>query len=178
MKKLIFFAFLIFLSAFAFALNEDFSNLRALMNSYFSSDGLLNIAGEHQIQYANTYVSQIPEPIRAVFGNETINIEILFNDNSKEILGIQTKDAQIIAAQKKPFSKPTMTVFVSEKSIKKILSNDNRIKGFIQAYSSGEIKYEAVGFVPNVQKNIVDTIISILRFFNLFGTGKFLLPHS
>ena len=178
MKKLILFIGIIFISLNALAVNENFSDLKALMNSYFNENGSLNAKGQLQVTYANSYASQIPEVIASIFGNETINIELTFDDKSKEIIGIKTKNAKIIEAKKTSYSNATMNVFVSEKSIKKILSNENRIKGFIDAYTKGEINYKAKGIIPEVKKGIVDTIISILRFFNFFGTGQFLLPYS
>ena len=159
-----------------FAVNENFSDLRALMDSYFNADGSLNSAGLTQVSYANSYASEIPEPVKAVFGNETINIEISFEDASKEIIGIQTKNAQIVVAKKSSFSNPTMNVSVSEKTVKKILSNENRINGFANAYFAGEIKYEALGIIPSIKKSIVDSVISIFRLFSFFNTGRFLFP--
>ncbi|MDO8538128.1 MAG: hypothetical protein Q7S21_04540 [archaeon] len=166
MKKIILLVLLICISLSVLALNENFSDLKSLMNSYFNENGSLNAKGQTQIQYANAFSSQIPEPIRIVFGNETINIQITFADGKKQTIGIITKNAQIAQAQNKPYANPTITIFVSEASVKKILSQENRINAFVKAYNAGEIKYETTSFIPSITKSIIDSFLSFLKFFS------------
>ncbi|MDP6670817.1 MAG: hypothetical protein QGI60_03305 [archaeon] len=107
----------------------------------------------------------IPEPVKQLFGNETINVFIAMGDGSNETVGIKTKDTKVQAIKYNGFENETLHVFVSEETIRDILANDDPLDAAITALINGKITYRGVGFASAAKFGILGFLQSIFAFF-------------
>jgi len=83
--------------------------------------------------------SGIPEPLKQMFGNETINVIIEMENGKTETVGVETFEGKIYDVAYNGFQSPSMNVNVSEETIMKLLGKDSPMDALLGAIQSGEI---------------------------------------
>lgn len=111
----------------------------------------------------NQNIEKVPGIIKALFGNERLNIHI-----NSMIIGVVTKDARIEEMKEGEIENPTMNVYVSKKVISDILKSDDPVSALLTALEKGDIKYEGVSIESRVKFFFVDIGVKILSLFKGF----------
>ena len=142
------------------AMSFDLST-NQLMDLLFTSTGEAKPILQQQIQKANTYVHEVPQFIRDIFGNERINVYITDVSGKVINLGAITENTRIKEIKGKLIENPSLNVFGDETTIKGILNSENRIQEFQDALREGKIRYEGIGFLSSIKFGIISFFQSI-----------------
>lgn len=83
---------------------------------------------EPHINLYNENIDQIPAPVKRLFQNERINLHIILEDGTEEIIGIATskKECEIIEFTDGALNKPTLRVYIDWAKIERLLSEPDQ----------------------------------------------------
>jgi len=164
MKRTALFVVLGFL--FVFLLSNSFGfELRESLNAAFDANGELTAWGIEKVNEINSVSGSIPDEMRAIFGDERINIAVEA-ENGEEILGcVILRDGKIIEAKKAFLSNPTINARTTEGTVKEIAESESQVLEMQKALNDGRITYEPVGVVATIKVTVIKILNSIFSFF-------------
>jgi uncharacterized membrane protein len=140
MKRLMFLMLLVIMSSFAYAQAEVLVEVKAMSEEYKGQE--------------------IPGPIKLIFGNERINVYI---DEIK--VSVVTADGVVKKFQEGHLHDPTMNVYTSEATVKRIMHAQDFKAEAKKAYDNKEITYEGVGAGKKVKLFFVKIAAKIASWF-------------
>src|SRR3989338_7194749 len=87
----------------------------------------------------------IPGIAGTLIGNQRINIHVGISDNEQIVLGIVTEDKTIKSIAIAEVKGPTLEVYTTEQTVKKVLNSENPIGQLKKSLSGKEITYKIHG---------------------------------
>lgn len=144
------------------------SDTRTLLESSFDETGLLKEEFAPQLEYANQQFSQLPGPVKSIFGNQTIEVELKLNDGSVETLGIITKDEAISLLTYGLPIKETLKVWIDEETANTIANSSDIQTAFTNAVNQKKLKYEGITADAQFTTFIADLVVFASTVINAF----------
>ncbi len=90
----------------------------------------------------NSNIDAAPSVLKALLGNEKVNITILLNNSSTAIWGFETKNAKIVRFERGGIENPTIDVFATEDAIYRVQSAQDPLAAYKNAEESGDVRIE------------------------------------
>lgn len=84
----------------------------------------------------NSALAQIPSLVKQMLGTELINAHITFMDGSVVCVGLVTYDGVITLVSDKPFTYPTMALYISEEVVNRIGTATDPSAALLQAWGT------------------------------------------
>ncbi|MBW2992801.1 thrombospondin type 3 repeat-containing protein [Candidatus Woesearchaeota archaeon] len=119
---------------------------------------------QQHIDTYNANLDNLPESLKGLIGNERVNIYIAVNGD-EIVYGAVTKDAKITEYKEGGIEKPTIKVYTTDKTIRKIINSSNPVSAVTKAIKSKEIKYKGVGFFKKFKTGFMKLGFGIYTFF-------------
>jgi len=103
---------------------------------------------ERCVDYYNKHVEKVPKFLNPIIGDQTINVQILNDNETVLVRGVRTKGVSIAEFNDVPFSDPDMDVYIKQSLIDRVLAEDRsaikkRIKQELAAEDSGLAAFRA-----------------------------------
>lgn len=111
----------------------------------------------------NKNIDKIPQVIRNNFANERINIEMTMNDQTTEILSIETKDGKLETIKRELTENPTYKVTTTEQVINNIINSPDPRTEALKAYKNKDIKVEAVTIINKIKMFFANIFIGFIK---------------
>lgn len=115
----------------------------------------------------------LPKPLGTLFGNEQINFHIALNSGGELIIGLITENKQIKSVSAQPVPKPSLNVYTSEETIKKLLMSNNPGLLLRKALDEEKITFKAVGFLNKIKYAFLQTFSNVAALFQETENGSF-----
>ena len=147
MRALIFSALFVLLSVCMAGAAIDLNNLQESIDSY------------------NNNIDAAPSVLKALLGNERINITILLNNSSTVSWGFETENAKIVRFEKGGIENPTIDVFATEDAIYRVQNAQDPAAAYKNAEESGEVKIEGKTLGARLKLGAVLSSGEAIRFF-------------
>jgi hypothetical protein len=152
MKSLIFLALSLLFLLPAASAAIDLSNLNASINDY------------------NKNIDNAPSVLRALLGDERVNITLKLNNSSTESYGIVTKNAKIVEFTPGGLKNPTIEVYGTEAAINNIVNAQDAAAAYRSAESSGQVKIEGKSLTAKLKLGAaLSSSEAIKYFFGIFS---------
>jgi hypothetical protein len=113
----------------------DFNNLQDSVNRY------------------NNKIDQAPAVLKALMGNERLNMTILMNNGNVVIWGLETENAKIVRYSLGGLENPTINEYATESAINEVLNAKDPVAVFNNAKMAGQIRVE--GKTPTAKIKIM-----------------------
>lgn len=107
----------------------------------------------------NQNLDKIPGIVKAVIGDERINLYIT---EKQSIIGALTENAKIITIQEGKIDNPTLNIYITEKTIRRL---QNQEITFQQAIDAEEIRLESQRIRTSIKLWLADKIATIISWF-------------
>ncbi|VVB99150.1 Uncharacterised protein [uncultured archaeon] len=166
--------FSVLLSGFASAAPTGFFVLtqsKDAINAYFDNGKLK----QGVVDQINEQLNAAPKELLSVFGNNKINFAITLDDNSQMDYYAHTVNGKVAEIFQGKKNEADLEVRLNEATIDRIVLSKEPLNEFLNAVSSGEIKYigltpegEAKGAVMNIATAIMNFLKGIVDFFSRF----------
>jgi len=130
---------------------------------FFDGSGELK---EEYLNQVNANLDGVPEYIFRLFGSDNINIYITFDDGAIKTYNAQTSANKLVYLRKGLNDDANITVELTESVINGIMSAENPLDEFLDAFNSKEIKYSGTGVEGAVKGAGVGFAVWILGFVN------------
>ncbi len=144
------------------------ADTRTLLENSFDETGLLKEEFAPQLAYANQQFAELPGPVRSIFGNQTIEVELKLNDGSVETLGIVTKDEAISLLTYGVPIKETLKVWIDEETANTIANANDIQTAFITAVNQKKLRYEGVTADAQLTTFVADVVVWVSTIINAF----------
>lgn len=144
------------------------SDTQTLLENSFNEGGMLKEELLPQLAYANQQFSELPGPVKAIFGNQVIEVELKLNNGSIETLGVVTKGEAIAQVTKGIPVKETLKVKVDEETLNEIANAEDIQSAFVEAVSQKKLTYEGVTADAQLTTFITDIVVWITLVINAF----------
>lgn len=113
---------LLYFSAAGFGV--DYSNLQKTVDGY------------------NEKVDQSPPLLRALLGEEIVDITMLLNNGTIAKWGLETENARIVRFQNGGIEAPTIEIYATQDAIDDVLGAQDAVAAYQKAEKAGQIKIE------------------------------------
>ena len=130
---------------------------------FFDGSGELK---EEYLNQVNANLDGVPEYIFRLFGSDNINIYITFDDGAIKTYNAQTSANKLVYLRKGLNDDANITVELTESVINGIMSAEDPLDEFLDAFNSKEIKYSGTGVEGAVKGAGVGFAVWILGFVN------------
>ena len=130
---------------------------------FFDGSGELK---EEYLNQVNANLDGVPEYIFRLFGSDNINIYITFDDGAIKTYNAQTSANKLVYLRKGLNDNANITVELTESVINGIMSAEDPLDEFLDAFNSKEIKYSGTGVEGAVKGAGVGFAVWILGFVN------------
>ncbi|NPV61635.1 MAG: hypothetical protein HPY61_03225 [Methanotrichaceae archaeon] len=124
MRSLLILSALILLSSSLAMALVDLNNLQSSIDSY------------------NQKIDQAPSVLKALLGDERMDITILLNNSSTIQWGFETRDAKIVRAESGVIENPTIEVYAQEDAIRRIENSNDPAAAYKEAEKAGQVKIQ------------------------------------
>ncbi len=155
---------ILFLGVMGFAQTDT----QTLLENSFNEGGMLKEELLPQLEFANQQFSELPGPVKAIFGNQVIEVELKLNNGSIETLGVITKGESINQVTKGIPVKETLKVRVDEETLNTIANAEDIQTAFVEAVSQKKLTYEGVTAEAQLTTFITDIVVWITVVINAF----------
>ncbi len=162
MDKKIFVLGFCFLLLFSFA---SAGNLKERISRGFDYRGELKEESIKEIGKINARVEKIPFFLRAIFGNEKINVTVEYDDGSRETLGVVTKNAKVAEVKRGELGNATMAAAVKEKTADEIRYAGDKAGEFVKRFSGGEISCQGISAASTIKSGILKAVMGFISVF-------------
>jgi len=128
------------------------------------------------VKQINDNTENVPELLFDLFGSDKMNIYINRSDGTQKAYSAVTADRKLVELRKGSFDDAEIKIEVQEETIEEIFQSDNPLERFLDAFNSGEIKYEGLtseGKIKETTVNITTSALSILQSIYSFFAGIF-----
>ena len=105
---------------------------------------------ELKIEY-NQNLDKIPGLVKKIIGNEKINLHFTLLSGSEITIAIRTKKARIIEIGGIPYGKPTLNIYLTERTVERLKNKEITIE---QAIKTKEITYKAKRFRTKIKSGL------------------------
>lgn len=163
-----------FLCIFGLLASAQPIDVQTFLDASFDEGGNLLPEMQGQLVFASQQFQTLPDPVKAIFGNQRVQVNLTREDGTVETLGVVLTNNTISSFTWHAPTNPSMTLVTSESTMMDIAQSENISNAFIQAVNSGKLTYAAVEggggefavFVANIMTWIMTVINSFL---NLVG---------
>lgn len=94
----------------------------------------------------NSNIDNAPSVLKALLGDERVNVTILLNNSSTVGWGFETKNAKIVRSEKGGIENPTIDVYATEDAIHSVENATDPAAAYKAAESSGEVSIKGNTF--------------------------------
>lgn len=144
------------------------TDTQTLLENAFNEYGLLKEELAPQLEYANQQFKELPGPVKSIFGNQTIEVELKLNDGSVKTIGIITQKESISQISLGLPIKETLKVWIDEETALTIANAKDMQKAFVDSVNQGKLKYEGVTADAKLTTFIADIVVFASTVINAF----------
>ena len=145
------------------------------LNASFLENGTLDPSLEGNLDQATSEFAQLPGPVQALFGNQTIALDLKREDGTIEHLGITIQDNTVKSFTRFSPQNPTMRVETDEETVLNIAESKDKTGAFLEAVNSKTLTYEGLnssGETAAFATGIFTWITLVIKSFaHFFGLG-------
>lgn len=120
---------------------------------------------QHGAEIYNSGVANAPEVVKALLGDERIQVEITGADGTALMAGLETENAVIVNAVEGEIEDPTIVVEATEDAITRIYEADDPVTAFEEAKNEGEISVRGTTLTAKLKVSAALASTPALRFF-------------
>lgn len=135
----------------------------------FASSAPATALGFEEIQHAtekyNLGVENAPSVVKALLGDERIEINISRADGTALYAGLETKNAVVVKTVEGRIKDPTIVVVAEEDAIRRVLASDDPAAAFQEARARGEISVRGTTLSARLKVSAALASTPALRFF-------------
>ncbi|MBM3281722.1 MAG: hypothetical protein FJY86_00035 [Candidatus Diapherotrites archaeon] len=161
----------IFVFLFSISTHAQPINASQFLDASFDASGNLLPEVQGQLSFASQQFSELPAPVKAIFGNQRVQVNLTRNDGVSETLGVVLSNNEIVSFTRYAPTNPSMVITTDEATILGIAQSENISNAFIQAVNSGKLTYSAVQggggefavFIANIVTWIMTVINAIMH---------------
>ncbi|MEK6820841.1 MAG: hypothetical protein AABY11_00385 [archaeon] len=171
--------FLLFSSPLVFAQTTETPTLfgaREFIHDAFDSSGILVPGLRSQLGVASQQFKSLPSPLRDIFANQKMFVELTLADGGIEELGIVTGADEIQSVTRFAPQNPTLQVSLDEMTAIEVAVSPNLSDAFATAVGQGKIKYKALSSQGTTATLLADIYVTITIIINslvdLFRVGR------
>jgi hypothetical protein len=113
----------------------------------------------------NSGVESAPGVVKALLGDERIQIEITGANGTVLMAGLETKNAVIVNAMEGEVEDPTIVLEASEEAVTRLYQADDPVTAFEEAKKEGEISIRGTTFTSKLKVSAALASTPALRFF-------------
>lgn len=143
----------------------------SFLDNAFTENGDLVPEAQSQLSFASQQFQSLPDPVKAIFGNQRVELKLARNNGEMETFGVVLSENQIVSFARRAPENPSMQIETSEGTMVAIAQSENVSNAFIQAVNSGTLKYAAVEggggefavFMANIATWIMTVINALLQ---------------
>jgi hypothetical protein len=118
-------------------------------------------------KYADVYNSRVdkaPGVLKAILGDEQINLDVTRDDASHFVVGMDLKNARIEKTIEGGWQTPTIVITTTESAINDVRRAKDPIAAFQGLREEGQINFEAKNWITGVKLEAVLSSTSVLQF--------------
>ena len=120
---------------------------------------------QYGVEIYNSGVANAPEIVKALLGDEKIQVEITRADGTALMAGLETKNAVIVNATEGEIEDPTIVVEATDDAITRIYEADDPVTAFEEAQKDGAISVRGTTFTSKLKVSAALASTPALRFF-------------
>ncbi len=165
--------FVLVLSTLALA-QLSFPDAQTFLDASFNAQGELSPELQGQLDAASEQFQQLPDPVKAIFGNQRVEIDLTKENGEVEHLGVVLQNNKIESFTRYPPANATMKINTDEQTALALAKNPDKGEAFVQAINSGKLEYkgltssgEVASWVANVVLWITIVVNSFIHFLGL-----------
>ncbi|KUK44439.1 MAG: hypothetical protein WCY97_05390 [Methanothrix sp.] len=113
----------------------------------------------------NSGVESAPGVVKALLGDERIQIEITGANGTVLMAGLETKNAVIVNTMEGEVEDPTIVLEASEEAVTRLYQADDPVTAFEEAKKEGEISIRGTTFTSKLKVSAALASTPALRFF-------------
>ncbi|MGB9902245.1 hypothetical protein [Methanothrix sp.] len=103
--------------------------------------------------------------LRELLGSERVEINILLNNGTLYMLGLETFKGRIVASYPGGIEDPTITIETSESTIQRVASSNDHVAAFKDAKDKGDVKIEATRLTTRLKLALVLASADVFKYF-------------
>ncbi len=131
------------------------------INSYFESGKMK----QEKINEINSQIKNVPEQLFELFGGDTINIYITFDDGSVEEYWAVTEKNKLKELYTGINTSANVEIKLRELTVDRIVNSKNPLQRFLSAMNSGEIEYNGLDNEGKLKELTVSVTTGVMGFF-------------
>ena len=135
---------------------------------YFDGNGRLK---EEYVAQINKNLDGVPEYIFKLFGSDSINIYVQFNDGNTSSFNAITSSNRLVSLKRGASSEANIRVEITEAVLNDIVASDDPLQEFLDAFNSKKITYKGEGLEGAVKETGVGFAVGIIGVIK--GIGSF-----
>ncbi len=120
---------------------------------------------QHGVDIYNSGVENAPEVVKALLGDERVQIDISRANETALMAGLETKNAVIVSTIEGEIEDPTIVVEAEQDAIDRVYGSDDPVTAFQQAQDQGEITIRGTTFTAKLKVTAALASTPALRFF-------------
>lgn len=124
-----------------------------------------NTSPQMYVDRYNSNIDQAPQALRELLGSERVEINILLNNGTLYMFGLETFKGRIVASYPGGIDDPTITIETSESTIQKVVSSNDPVAAFKDAKDKGEVKIEATRLTTRLKLALVLASADVFKYF-------------
>lgn len=97
----------------------------------------------------------VPSPMDRLFGDDVINVQIVRNDGSKDVLTITTQDGKVTSIEDGGSDNPTYVATLAECALDNVLKSDDKAGALAYLYDKGHLTIGAHGVWRSIVFRVV-----------------------
>ena len=126
---------------------------------------------QKHIDSYNRKIDQAPDILKAIMGDERINLEVARDDASTFRVGLDMRSARINRSIEGGWNDPTISIRASEEAIDNIRLSKEPIAAFGEERDAGRITFQANDLIAGAKLKIVLSSTPVLQFgYDVFFT--------
>jgi hypothetical protein len=149
--------------------NAQSFDASSFLDNAFAENGDLVPEVQSQLSFASQQFQTLPDPVKAIFGNQRVELILARNSGKIETFGVVLNENQIVSFTRRAPENPSMQIETSEATMMNIAQSENISNAFIEAVNAGTLTYSAVegggGEFAVFMANIATWIMTVINAF-------------
>lgn len=130
-----------------------------IIHSSFTPDGELVPELAAHLNEATTRFQSLPSPVKTLFGNQRMAVEVELNNGRTQSFGIVTERDEVVQVTNHAPSNPTMRIQTSESTLGEIAQSEDVGAAAITAINQGKLTYHGLTTRATVPVVVADVVV-------------------
>jgi len=119
---------------------------------------------QHGVDVYNQGAENAPDILKALLGDERVQIEVSKSDGTVLLAGLDTKDGLVVNTTAGEIEDPTIVVNATEDAITRVIESDDPAAAFEEAKDNGEISIEGTTWSARLKVAAALSSTAVLSF--------------